>query len=81
MNESQNESKEWENDPVANAYNMIQPSGIPTVPVCQGDGHEYRVIDQWFVEHSRTNRSYAAYCVRCLRVGKVDFDLLVEVKK
>ena len=37
--------------------------------------HQWRVIENFYMEHSRTKRLYAFYCVHCLKSQTVEVSL------
>ena len=37
--------------------------------------HEYRIVDDFYIEVDRTKRVYAAYCCFCLKVTSLIIDI------
>ena len=58
---------------------MVVP-GIETTPIilCR---HEWRIVENFYIEISRTERAYAAYCVKCLELQTVQILLLTKKEK
>ena len=48
------------------------------LPHCR---HEWRIVENFFLEISRTERSYAAYCVKCLELKSAQILLLSKKEK
>lgn len=48
------------------------------LPHCR---HEWRVVENFFQEISRTERAYARYCTKCLETGTAQILLLIKNKK
>ena len=58
---------------------MVVP-GIETSPITRCR-HEWRVVENFYIEISRTERSYASYCVKCLELQTAQILLLAKKEK